>query len=154
MPNVSLVQTFEEVKLVYHNKVKAEDRPKITMPNHAYDILIKTWDKDQISLLEEFKIALLDRSNRLMSIAPISKGGTAGTYVDAKIVFALALKRRANAMILAHNHPSGNLKPSSSDIQLTKKLSKAGEVLDLKILDHLIITPDGYYSMSDEGLIP
>lgn len=153
MPNASLVQTFEEVKLVYHNKTKAKDRPKLSNSNSVYQVFINSWDKDQISLLEEFKIALVDRQLRLMSIASISSGGTTGTVVDPKIVFALALRRRANSIFLAHNHPSGNLKPSQEDIRLTENLSKAGSFLDIKILDHIIVTPDGYYSMSNEGLM-
>jgi DNA repair protein RadC len=102
-------------------------------------------------LVEEFNILLLDRSNRVMAMCPISKGGIAGTVVDLKIVFAAALKGRASSLILSHNHPSGNLKPSQADIELTKKFKHAGQILDIAILDHLILSPDGeYFSFSDE----
>lgn len=87
-----------------------------------------------------------------MAICPISKGGVSGTVVDLKIVFAAALKGRASSIILAHNHPSGNLKPSQADIELTRKFRKAGEILDISVLDHLILSPDGdYYSFADEN---
>ncbi len=83
----------------------------------------------------------------------ISQGGYSGTVVDPKLVFAIALTTKASAIIAAHNHPSGNLTPSNADLTLTKKLRAAGEVLDLPILDHLIITTEGYYSFADEGLL-
>jgi len=141
-----------EIQLTYNNKVKAIDRPQITSSNDAYFVLESNWS-NQMELLEEFNILLLDRSNRVMAMCPISKGGVSSTVVDIKIVFAAAIKGRASAIILAHNHPSGNLQPSRIDIDLTKKFKQAGELLDIKILDHLILSPEGdYYSFSDEGL--
>jgi len=109
-----------EIKLVYKSKTKAKERPQITSSRDAYWTLESNWS-DQIALLEEFNVLLLDRSNRAMAICPISKGGISGTVVDLKIVFAAALKGRASSIILAHNHPSGNLKPSQADIELTHK---------------------------------
>ena len=86
---------------------------------------------------------------------PISKcsGGISGTVADPKVIFQVALKANASSVILCHNHPSGNTKPSDNDIQLTKKLKKAGEFLELNVLDHLIITPDSYFSFADESLL-
>ena len=85
-----------------------------------------------------------------MGMCPISKGGVSGTVVDLKIIFATALKGRASAIILAHNHPSANLNPSQADIDLTKKIGKAGRLLDINVLDHLILSPEGeYYSFAD-----
>jgi len=141
----------EEVQLIFMNKVKAEERPQITCSRDAAAILRNHWNDGQIDLLEEFKILLLDRSNRVMSIAHIATGGITATYVDLRIVFATALKRRANSVILAHNHPSGNLNPSEVDITLTKKFDSAGSLLDIAILDHLILTREGYYSISDRA---
>lgn len=100
---------------------------------------------------EEFWILLLDRGNKVIGQELISKGGVAGTLVDAKLVFKPALERFASHVILSHNHPSGNLSPSRQDISLTKKLKQAGEHLDVKVLDHIIITAHGFYSFSDEG---
>lgn len=107
----------------------------------------------KIGFLEEFKIILLNRANKVLGICPISLGGISGTIADPKLIFATALKASASGIILAHNHPSGNLKPSQVDIQLTKKLVEAGKFLDLGILDHLIIGSEGYLSFADEGLI-
>lgn len=139
-----------EIKLTYKNKVKAADRPQIMSSKTAYSIFASHWS-DHMALLEEFRILLLDRSNRVMAMCPISKGGISGTVVDLKIVFAAAIKGRASSIILAHNHPSGNLQPSQADIDLTRKFKQAGEILDIAVLDHLILSPDGgYYSFADE----
>lgn len=100
---------------------------------------------------EEFWILLLDRSNKVIGQELISKGGVAGTLVDAKMVFKPAIERFASHIILSHNHPSGNLTPSHQDISLTKKLKQAGQHLDITVLDHVIITGHGFYSFSDEG---
>lgn len=100
---------------------------------------------------EEFWIILLNRANKLMGRERISAGGLTGTVVDARIVFKTALENYACSIVLCHNHPSGNLRPSQSDIQLTRKLKGAGETLDILILDHLIVSGQGYYSFADEG---
>ena len=143
-----------EVKMVYYNKVKAADRPQVKSSFDAYEILISNWDEGTINLFEEFYILLLDRSSRVMGRYLVSQGGVAGTVVDAKLVFAAALKARASSIILCHNHPSQNLRPSQADISLTEKLKKAGDLLDIFVLDHLIVTSDnGYYSFADEGLM-
>lgn len=147
-----LFTQFEEVKLTYQSKVKAKDRPKVTKPQDAYDILLKSWDKGQIEIIEECKALFLDRANRVMSIASISKGGFSETLVDIRHVFAIALKRRAHGIILAHNHPSGSTKPSQADIKLTKLFMNAGELMRIPIEDHLIITPDEYYSLNGDCL--
>lgn len=139
-----------EIQLTYRNKVRAKDRPVITCSRDAYWVLKSNWS-DQMGLLEEFNILLLDRSNRVLALCPISKGGISATIVDLKIVFAAALKGRASSIILAHNHPSGNLRPSQEDIDLTHKFKEAGKVLEIQVLDHLILSPDGgYYSFGDE----
>ncbi|MEZ4991916.1 MAG: JAB domain-containing protein [Saprospiraceae bacterium] len=143
-----------EVKMVYYNKVKAADRPQVKSSFDAYEILVSNWDEGTINLFEEFYILLLDRSSRVMGRYLVSQGGVVGTVVDAKLVFAAALKARASSIILCHNHPSQNLRPSQADISLTEKLKKAGDLLDIFVLDHLIITSDnGYYSFADEGLM-
>lgn len=149
----TLSTKFEEVHLIYRNKTKAKDRPSVTSPDKAYNILIQNWNIDQINLLEESKILLLDNSLKLMSIASVSKGGLTGTVVDLRIAFALALKRRASCLILAHNHPSGSLTASESDISLTRKFVEAGKLLNIRLQDHLIITQDSYCSLANEGLI-
>jgi len=102
---------------------------------------------------EEFWMLLLNRANHVKSKHLISKGGQSGTVADPKIIFKTALENQAAYIILAHNHPSGNLKPSNEDIKLTKKMVEAGKFLDLLVVDHLIITDRSYYSFCDEGLI-
>lgn len=102
---------------------------------------------------EEFWILALNQANFVIGKHLISKGGLAGTVADPKIIFKVALENNAANIILAHNHPSGNVKPSSQDVNITKKLVEAGKMLDLFILDHLIITNKKYYSFGDEGLI-
>ena len=148
-----LSSKVSEVRLIYLSKVKAKDRPQITSSKDAHKILRANWS-NEMGLLEEFNILLLDRSNRVMARYPVSKGGVAGTVVDAKIIFAVALKCRASSIILAHNHPSGNLSPSQTDIDLTFKLKEGGKLLEILVLDHLILSPEGgYYSFADEGLL-
>ena len=83
----------------------------------------------------------------------ISKGGLSGTIADPKVIFKMALDNHAAALILVHNHPSGNLRPSEEDVKITKKLIGAGRMLDLPVLDHVIITNESYTSMADEGII-
>ncbi len=111
------------------------------------------WQQDKIELLEEFKILLLNRRNRVLGLVSISSGGVSGTIADPKLIFATALKSCASGLIICHNHPSGELNPSAEDIKLTNKLKDGGALLDIKILDHLIIGTDGFYSFADEGII-
>ncbi len=102
---------------------------------------------------EEFWIILLNRGNQVIKKNQISSGGIAGTVVDVRLIFKIALENLSNSMILIHNHPSGNLKPSQADIDLTKKLKNAGVMMDIPVLDHLIITEKKYYSFADEGIL-
>ena len=102
---------------------------------------------------EEFWLLLLKRNNEVIKKEMVSKGGQTGTVVDPKIIFKRALEESASCILLAHNHPSGNLKPSEQDIALTKKMQRAGAALEITILDHLIITDDSFFSFADEGLL-
>jgi DNA repair protein RadC len=101
---------------------------------------------------EEFWILYLNNSNKVIHKAQLSKGGIVGTVVDVRIVFKVAFEQNATSIILTHNHPSGKLQASQSDIEITKKLKLAGEQLEILILDHIIITENGYYSFQDEGI--
>lgn len=102
---------------------------------------------------EQFWIILMNRANRIIKSINISEGGVSGTVADPKKIFKMALDNNASSMILAHNHPSGNIQPSEADIRLTRKLKEAGTMLDLPVLDHLILGDDGYFSFADEGMI-
>lgn len=142
-----------EVQISYNPKFKVSERPQIRSSNDAYRILRQQWDSGKIEFLEEFKILLLNRRNRVLGMVNISQGGVAATAVDSKIVFASALKANASGIILCHNHPSGELDPSTEDITLTNKLKLGAELLDIDILDHLIIGVHAYYSFSDLGML-
>lgn len=142
-----------EVQLYYKNVVHPNDRPSINCSSDAHQIFLENWDSNTIQLKEEFKILLLNRAHKVLGISLISSGGVSGTLVDPKLIFVTALKANSSSIIMAHNHPSGTLKPSSADIQLTSKCVQAGKLLELPILDHLIITTTGFYSLADEGLI-
>lgn len=102
---------------------------------------------------EEFWIVLLNRANKVIYKQRISSGGTSGTVVDAKIIFKIALEKLASSIILYHNHPSGNLRPSSCDLELTRKIKSGGKMLDISVLDHIIVADSGYYSFADEGTL-
>lgn len=102
---------------------------------------------------EEFWILVLDRGNRLLDRCCVSRGGMHGTVADPKIIFKEALDRRAASIVLCHNHPSGQLRPSEEDIRLTRKLVEGGRLLDIGVLDHLIVTAHGYFSFADNGML-
>ncbi len=129
---------------------EAVQKSKITSSRDIYELLSATLaDIDH----EEFWIILLNRSNNVKDKVCISRGGISGTVVDARLVFKPALEQLASGIILCHNHPSGNLKPSDADRKLTAKLVECGKVFDISVTDHLIFTDHGYFSFADEGLI-
>jgi DNA repair protein RadC len=128
----------------------SEEKPKITTSKDAFDQL----KGDLMDLPhEEFWVLLLNRAHRVTKKKRISEGGVAGTVADPKIIYKLALEELASGVVVAHNHPSGNLHPSQSDIDLTKKLKEAGRFLEIQLLDHLIIAGHRYFSFTDEGMI-
>lgn len=141
-----------EVELSFKTKISAKDRPKIGSSREAYDLLMANWDKSNMELFETFMLLLLNRANKAIGLLKVSQGGISGTVADPKLIWAAALKSAASGVIVAHNHPSGNLNPSQSDIDLTKRLKEGGKCLEIQLLDHLICTVDGYYSFADEGL--
>lgn len=139
-----------EFKLVYKSWVDIKDLPLASNSQDAYKIFLDNWS-DQIEFVEECYALYLNGGNRVVGIYHVSKGGHSRTIIDPKIVFTAALKCRARALILAHNHPSGRSFPSEADKALTKKIVDGGKLLDITVLDHIIVTPYGYYSFSDEG---
>ncbi len=148
--NFSIVS---EVALVYKNRVKPADRPKISTSAEVYKIFKDTWDHS-FEHCESFRLMLLNRANKVLGITTISQGGLTGTVVDVRMIMQYALKGNASYIIVCHNHPSGNTKPSENDIQITRKIKEAGALLDINLLDHLILTPDNtYLSFADEGLL-
>lgn len=142
-----------EVQITYRPSFKVSERLQISRSQDAYRIFIQEWDSGKIELLEEFKILLLNRRNRVLGIVHISSGGLSGTVADPKVIFTAGLKACASGIILCHNHPSGELDPSGEDIALTRRMKEAGKILDLQILDHLIISNETYYSFGDDGIL-
>ena len=109
--------TISEVKLVYRTKVKASERLQVKSSKDAFDIFMENWDLDSIEHIEEFKLMLLTRSNKVLGMASISKGGLNDTITDVRVILQYAIKANAGSIILCHNHPSGNLQPCESDRQ-------------------------------------
>ncbi|MHC1731336.1 MAG: JAB domain-containing protein [Bacteroidales bacterium] len=142
-----------EVRLKYSSRVSASDRPQVRCSTHALELFRETWDKETIELYEECKLMLLNRANKVLGIAQISQGGISGTVTDVRIILQYALKANASGIILCHNHPSGNEQPSEADLKISSKLKEAAMIHDITLLDHLIITNDGYYSMADMGYV-
>ncbi len=130
--------------------VETPKKLKITRSNDIYTLLI---DKFFELKHEEFYVVLVNRANEIIHTEQISKGGLSGTVCDGKIIFKIALDHLANAIVLCHNHPSGQLSPSNEDLLLTTKMISFGKMIDLPILDHLIFTDNGYFSFADEGLM-
>ena len=150
----TLACCISEVKLTYKNKVRMSDLPKVNISKDAFDLFYSSWDQDTIQHCEEFKIMLLNRANKVLGIATISKGGISGTVTDVRIILQYAIKSNASAIIVAHNHPSGNKEPSESDRLMTVKIKEAVNYMDFLLLDHLIIVPDNdFLSMTDNGMI-
>ncbi|MEI6949845.1 JAB domain-containing protein [Paraflavisolibacter sp. H34] len=147
--------TFQvaEVELVYRSKVKASDRPQIITSYDAYQIFLQNWDPGKIELLEQFRVLYLNRASRVLGLFHASSGGITGTVADPRLILATALRLNAVSLLLSHNHPSGALQPSQADRELTTKIRAAGMTLDIRVLDHLIISCDGYFSFADEGLL-
>lgn len=142
-----------EVELVYKTTVKASERPKINSVKDSYQLLKELWNENTIEMQEEFKVMLLNRGNKVIGVYEASAGGLTGTIADPRLILAAAIKSLAVSIILSHNHPSGNLKPSRSDEELTQKIKVAAAYHDIKVIDHIIITSEGYYSFADEGLL-
>ena len=129
---------------------EALDRPRITSSKDVYDVLFPlTSDLAH----EEFWILLLNRSNKIIDKSRISQGGIAGTVIDIRIILKKAVEKLASSIILCHNHPSGNRDPSKADINITRKLKEAAELMDIKLLDHIIIADNSYFSFLDEGVL-
>lgn len=147
------LETVAEIELRYKTKVKASQRPKIKTSEDAAAIFRAIWAEDRIEFIEEFKILLLNRSNAVLGFVNISMGGVAGTVADPKLIMAAALKANASGIIISHNHPSGSLRASKADEDLTQKIKLAANFMDIKLLDHLILTKEEYYSFADNGLI-
>ena len=142
-----------EVKLTYKSKIKASEREKILSAENAYKILLSVFDSETIQYKEFFKVILMNRANKVLGVCHISEGGLNETSADIRIIMQAAILGNASAIILAHNHPSGNIQPSMQDDQVTKRVKEIAKLIGINLLDHLIITDETYYSYSENGRI-
>ena len=142
-----------EVELSYKNNVPFNEREKIQSADDAYRVLFNTHDDNTIDYTETFRVLYLNQSNQVLGCNTISKGGLTNTSVDVRTILQGALLTNAVAIILGHNHPSGNTRPSRDDEMVTQQIVKAAQMLDIRVLDHIIYTRENYYSFTDEGKI-
>ena len=142
--------TIAEIEIKYASK---SGKVKIGNSSDAYQVILSNWNQNTIELHEEFKVVLLNRANEVLGVHTVSKGGITATIVDIRLVFAVALKSVATGLILVHNHPSGNLKPSEADKTIFYKIQKASKLLDITIIDNMIISKDDFYSFVDRGMV-
>ena len=140
-----------EVKMSYSPKVDIKTAPMITGSEMAGRCFSESWE--DIEYIERFKVMLLNRANRVKGIITTGMGGTAACAVDTKIILQAAILSNSTGIIIAHNHPSGNLTPSDADRKITEQIKQACKFQDITLLDHLIITQNGNYSFADEGLL-
>ena len=119
----------------------------------SFELMLQSWEQNRIQMQEEVKLILLNRSNKVLGVYSLAMGGITGCVVDVRIILAVALKTLATGIILVHNHPSGNLKPSREDIKITEQLKSSCDLIGITLLDHLIITKDDYFSFADDGLL-
>jgi DNA repair protein RadC len=148
----NIIPKVSEIEISYKPVIKPSELLKISCSKDAERILRSIWGSD-INYRESFYALYLNRANKVLGYQLISIGGISGTVVDVRCIYQAALKALAVNLIIAHNHPSGNNEPSDADIKITKKLKEAGNLLDITLLDHLILLPEGYTSMADEGLL-
>jgi DNA repair protein RadC len=141
-----------EIEVSYNPVVKPSEMVKISCSLDAERIFRSIWS-NTINLKESFYVLNLNRTNKVLGYQLISIGEISGTVVDPKCIFQVTLKINSTGLIIAHNHVSGNPEPSDADIKITSKIKNAGELLDVALLDHLILLPEGYTSLVDEGIL-
>lgn len=139
-----------EIEISYRPAIGS--KPEVTSSSDAYHILKEYYPEDQIALKEYFVVMYLNQANRVIGVQKLSIGGLTAAIADVRLLFGTALKVLATGVVISHNHPSGNTRPSLQDRNLTKQVKEAGKLLDIKLLDHLILTPDDQYiSLADTG---
>ena len=145
--------SLAEVKLSYKTEQSPQTFPQVTSPDEAEKVLRQVWDNDHIQLKEEFIILLLNNSKHCIGWSKISSGGRNATIVDPSAIFTVALLANATSIIVAHNHPSGNLNPSKSDKNLTERIKKSGDMLGITLEDHILMVADDYMSFRAKGIL-
>ena len=144
---------LSELEVSYMPIVPLSERPQIGSSADATALFRVLFKENRLHLKEEAAVIFLNRGNKAVGGYLLSSGGLTGTVVDIRIILGIALKTLACAVILAHNHPSGSLKPSAADIKLTEQLRDAGKIMEIQLLDHIILTGDSYFSFADEELL-
>lgn len=142
-----------EVKITYDSKGNLEDKPILNSPEDAFEYLLKIWDLDRIEFQEHFYLLLFNNAMRCMGWHKLSMGGKNATIVDVSHLLIVAALGNASSVIVAHNHPSGAMKSSRSDIRLTRRIKKALGTVGIDLNDHLIISRKEYYSFKEQGLL-
>jgi DNA repair protein RadC len=146
IPEIKISISFDKI-------LKKSELMKITSSRDAYEIFKRVFNADTFDWCEEVVMLCVNNSNKVVGFYKVSSGGMTGTVIDVRMIFTTALQCLATGVIIAHNHPSGTLIPSEADKAITKKIKEAGIFLDIKILDHLIITDENYFSFVDEGIL-
>ena len=143
--------TVGEVELTY--KSTSKSRNKIYSSEDAYEVLLSTYREGTICYKEYFKVLFLNQASQILGYTLISEGGITDTTVDVRVILQAALLTNSVAIILAHNHPSGNLKPSRQDMEITKQVRETAQIMRIRVLDHIILSDTEYYSFADEGML-
>ncbi|MGB3180579.1 MAG: JAB domain-containing protein [Cyclobacteriaceae bacterium] len=151
--NAKEMSNVPTIKLSYSNTVKPYEQPQIVDSWQAYQLLLKHWDPCKIEMAMECKVLLMNIESRVLGIVDITSGSTFTVPIDYKQVFASTIISGATSMILAYNHTSGESDPTGAEIEIGKKLEKAANLLDIRLMDNIILTLDNYYSFLDKGKI-
>jgi len=142
-----------EIRAVYKSRRKFSERTTASGPSDVEAYLREIWNPRTLELSEDFLVLCLNGSHQAVGWVKVSSGGLNASHVDPRIVFAIALQTASTAIVLAHNHPSGNLEPSAEDKSLTRRLVEAGNLLGVRVLDHVILTREGSFSFAERGLM-
>jgi DNA repair protein RadC len=142
-----------QAKITWSHHLKASERPRIINSANSAELLRELWEPGTMEYKETFWLLLLNRSNKVIGAYKVSEGGISGTVVDLKIIMQAAILSHASAFVIAHNHPSGNLKPSNEDLIITKRIREAARIMELQLMDHIILTEEGFLSFADEGIL-
>jgi len=143
--------SFSQIKISYSNKIKPSERVAVTTSQDAANYMREVWE--DIEYRESIYLLCLNRKNDILGYGLISIGGITGSTADLKVIFQTALLSNATGILLLHNHPSNNEKPSEADKELTQKIKEAAKIMDITFYDHIIMLPEGYVSFADEGLL-
>jgi DNA repair protein RadC len=149
----AVLNMVSEVELIYKSRVKPSQRPLIKCAADYQRILRNYYNENTIELQEQFLVLYLNNAHRALGIYKASAGGITGTVADPRLILVTALRLCACSLVLSHCHPSGNLTPSQADIRLTNKIKQAASFIDVAVIDHVIISSEGYLSFSDQGLL-